>query len=139
MSKKSVPEKSEKEKRSSLIKRLLILVGAVIILFNVIQLVFVTNNAKKDIIAEDLHMYMNMIDGYADSLHNDVEGYFKELNGYIHADIVEEGDLGACFEWLQDPEHADMRGDFDYVMITGPDGQARTDLGGVTNIVERDY
>ncbi|MBR1537679.1 MAG: cache domain-containing protein, partial [Treponema sp.] len=135
----SNPKSSETQKRSSLIKRLLIMVGAFIIAINAIQLLFVTTQAKSDIIAENINMYMNMLDGYSDSLHNDVEGYFKALNGYLYADIMDDGDLEACYEWIQDPKHSDMRGDFDYVMFSGPDGQARTDLGGITSIVERDY
>ncbi|WP_296320863.1 methyl-accepting chemotaxis protein [Treponema sp. UBA3813] len=130
---------SLKEKRSSLIKRLLVFVGAVIVLFNVVQLLFVTTNAKRDIVAENLGMYENMMDGYTAALQNSINAYYKELNGYIHADIMESGDIDACFEWLQDPAHNDMRGDFDYVMVTGPDGKARTDLGGITDIAERDY
>ena len=130
---------SGKKKRTSLIKRLIILVGAVIIVLNVVQLLLVTISAQNGIIKEKLALYSNMMDGYTSALENDLEGYFKELNGYIHADIVEEGDIEACYDWLQDPEHADMRGDFDYVMITGLDGKARTDLGGITDIVERDY
>ena len=128
-----------KEKRSSLIKRLLVFVGAVIVLFNVVQLLFVTSQAKSDIIAEDIDMYMNMLDGYSDSLHNDVEGYFKALNGYLYADIMEDGDLQACYEWIQDPEHSDMHGDFDYVMFAGPDGLSYNDNGSTTDISSRDY
>ena len=128
-----------KEKRTSLARRLIILVGLVIIALNIIQLLFVTTNTQKNIVKENLALYSNMMDGYTTALENDLKGYFMGLNGYIHADIVKEGDLQACFDWLQDPEHASMRGSFDYVMITGPDGLARTDLGGTTNIVERDY
>ncbi|MBO6219520.1 MAG: HAMP domain-containing protein [Treponema sp.] len=128
-----------KEKRSSLIKRLLVFVGAVIVLFNVVQLLFVTTNAKKNIIAEDLNMYSNMIDGYSDSLFNDVEGYFKELNGYLHADVMKDGNLQACYEWIQDPEHADMRGEFDYIMFAGPNGISYNDIGSTTDISTRNY
>ena len=127
------------EKRTSLTRRLLVLVGLVIVALNLVQLLFVTNNAKKDIVAEDLDMYMNMLQGYSLSLQNDLDGYFKELNGYVHADIMEDGDLESCYNWIMDPEHQDMRGDFDYIMLSGPDGQARTDLGGITNIGDRDY
>ena len=84
-------------------------------------------------------MYENMMDGYTAALQNSINAYYKELNGYIHADIMESGDIDACFEWIQDPAHNDMRGDFDYVMVTGSDGKARTDLGGITDIAERDY
>ena len=56
----SNPKSSETQKRSSLIKRLLIMVGAFIIAINAIQLLFVTTQAKSDIIAENINMYMNM-------------------------------------------------------------------------------
>ena len=89
---------NNKAKRTSLTKRLIILVGAVIVVLNVIQLLFVTTNAKNGIITEKLALYSNMMDGYTAALENDLEGYFKELNGYIHADIMEDGDLEACFD-----------------------------------------
>ena len=127
------------QKRTSLTARLALLIGITIVAINVIQVLFVTSNAKKDIIAEYLDMYNNMIDGYALSLQNDLEGYFKELNGYVHADIMEDGNLENVYEWIMDPEHRDMHGDFDYIMLAGPEGRARTDLGGITDIRERDY
>ena len=130
---------STKQKRSSLTLRLIFLVGLVIVALNLFQLLFVTANAKKDILAEDLDMYDNMLQGYSLSLQNDLEGYFKELNGYVHADVMENGNLEECYEWIMDPEHRDMRGDFDYIMLSGPDGQARTDLGGITNVGDRSY
>ena len=137
MSKKLDPAK--KEKRSSLVRRLILFIGLVIVAVNAIQVAFVTSNAKKDIIEEDLRMYENMLLGYSVALRNDLNGYFRELNGYIQSDIVKEGDFKACVEWLQDPEHTSMRGDFDYVMITDTNGKAYTDLGSKTDIKERDY
>ena len=130
---------SSTEKRSSLIKRLVILLGLVIVVVNVVQLLFVTTNAKKDIVEEDISMYENMMDGYSAALQNDIRGFYRALNAYVYSDVVKDGDLEACFEWIKDPEHRALHGDFDYVMFTGPDGLAYTDLGGITNIVERDY
>ena len=130
---------SNSKSRSSLARKLIFLVGLVIVALNVLQLLFVTTNAKKQILAEDTDMYENMLQGYALALQNDIESYFKELNGYVHADVMEDGDLEACYEWIMDPEHRDMRGDFDYVMLSGSDGQARTDLGGITSVADRDY
>ena len=127
------------EKRTSLTRRLCLLVGIVIVFLNVVQLLFVTSNAQKDIVAEDLEMYANMIDGYSLSLQNDLEGYVKELNGYIHADVMEDGDLQSVYEWIQDPEHADMRGEFDYIMFAGPDGISYNDNGTTTDISDRSY
>ena len=135
----SEKKESAKAGRASLIRRLCLLIGCLIVLVNLIQVLFVTTNAKNDIIEEDLAMYENMMDGYTSALENNIKAYFNDLNGYIHADVVEEGDVNLLYEWIQNPEHVNMRGDFDYVMISGPDGQARTDLGGITNIVDRDY
>ena len=130
---------STTEKRSSLIRRLLVFIGVVILAVNAIQYLFVMQNARRDIVEEDLDMYQNMIAGYASALENQVDSYFKELNGYVHADIMDDGNLEACYEWIMDPLHSDMHGEFDYIMLSGPDGQARTDLGGITNVSDRDY
>lgn len=127
------------EKRSSLIKKLLIFVGAVIVLFNVIQLVFVILNARKDIVSEDQAMYMNMLEGYSNALNKDIEGYFRELSGYVHADVMKDGDLEAAYEWIQDPDNSGMRNEFDYIMFAGPDGISYNDIGGTTNIADRSY
>ena len=80
-----------KEKRTSLTRRLIILTGFVIVALNVVQLLFVTTNAKKDIVAEDLAMYENMMDGYSAALQNDLTGYYRALNAYIHSDAVTNG------------------------------------------------
>ena len=136
MAKESV---STKKKRSSLIKRLLVFIGLVIIAINLVQYLLIMSNARKNIVEENIDMYRNMSEGYASALENELEGYFKELNGYVFADIMETGDLELCYEWIMDPEHRDMHGEFDYIMLSGPDGQARTDLGGITNVAERDY
>ena len=130
---------SLKEKRASLTRRLCLLVGAVIVFVNLVQVLFVTTNAKKDIVEDDIHKYEYMIKGYSVALQNHLEGYFNELNPYFYADVMEDGDLEEVFAWLQDPSHADMRGEFDYIMVAGPDGKARTDIGTITNIPERDY
>mgnify|MGYP002855113681 CR=1 FL=1 len=129
----------KKEKRSSLAFRLIALIGFAIFAINTLQVLSVTRISQREILEEDLELYDNMMEGYTAAVKNDLDGYFKELNGYVHADIMETGDLEACYEWIMDPEHRDMRGDFDYVMLSGTDGQARTDLGGVTNIIDRDY
>ena len=120
MAKESV---STKKKRSSLIKRLLVFIGLVIIAINLVQYLLIMSNARKNIVAEDIDMYRNMSEGYASALENELEGYFKELNGYVFADIMETGDLELCYEWIMDPEHRDMHGEFDYIMLSGPDGR----------------
>ena len=132
-------EKKKKRLTSSVIFRLMFTTAMSIITINVVQVLIVTKKAQKAILVDNLGMYENMLDGYTRAIQNEVEGYFKELNGYVTADIMNNGDLDECYDWIMDPEHRDMRGTFDYVMIAGPDGQARTDLGAITNIHDRDY
>ncbi len=129
--------KAKKEK--SLIAYLIASIAGAILVLTVLQIMTVSSISSKRIIADDINMYINMADGYALSVEKNIEGYFRELNGYVYADVMENGNLEECYEWIMDQRHADMRGDFDYVMLSGPDGQARTDLGGITNVAERDY
>ena len=132
--------KDEKVKRQSLITRLLLMIGAIIIAFNIIQIVFVTSSSKASIIEDDVKKYENMADGFAKSIENDLNGYFKELVGHVHAEVMKSGDLDAVFAWLDSPEAEELRGsEFDYVMIAGKDGIARTDIHTQTNIKTRSY
>ncbi len=129
----------KKEKRSSLALGLVTLIGIAILAINVIQVFVVTNIAQTDILKEDLAMYANMIDGYQYSIVKDLEGHFRALNAYVNNDVLESGDLDACYEWIFDPANRKFRGEFDYVMVAGPDGKARTDMGKVTDIHDRSY
>ena len=132
--------KISKEKRSSIIRRLVLLIGLIIVFFNLIQLFCLVNESKKAIIRENMQIYNNMIEGYTAALQNDIESYYCTLNGYVNADIMAEGNLEKVFEWITDStNHKNLRGSFDYVMITGPNGKARTDMGSITDINERDY
>ncbi|MCR5123668.1 MAG: HAMP domain-containing protein [Treponema sp.] len=130
---------STKGKRTSLKRRLVILVGLVILVMNTAQVLIISANSKKKILLEDTDVYTNMIKGYSLSVQNHLEGYFKELNTYLYADEVENGDLEEVFSWLQQPDHDDMRDEFDYILIAAPDGSARTDIGTETEISSRDY
>ena len=100
MAKESV---STKKKRSSLIKRLLVFIGLVIIAINLVQYLFIMSNARKNIVEEDIDMYRNMSEGYASALENELEGYFKELNGYVFADIMKPATLSCATSgsWIQ--------------------------------------
>ncbi|MBR6912378.1 MAG: methyl-accepting chemotaxis protein, partial [Treponema sp.] len=130
---------STRGKRTSLKRRLVILVGLVILVMNAVQVLIISANSKKKILLENTDVYTNMIKGYSLSVQNHLEGYFKELNTYLYADEVENGDLEEVFSWLQQPDHDDMRDEFDYILVAGPDGQARADIGKETDISSRDY
>ncbi|MBP5283113.1 MAG: methyl-accepting chemotaxis protein, partial [Treponema sp.] len=131
--------KTKKNKAASLTLRLVFLISASIILINLIQVLIVTSNAQDSIMKEDISMYDNMMDGYTAALQNDLTRYYNELNGYVHADIMDTGDFATCAAWIQDPKHADMRSNFDYVMFAGPEGISYNDIGSTTNISERNY
>ena len=87
---------SKKEKRASLIKRLVILLGLVIVVVNAVQLILVTTNAKKDIVEEDIQMYENMMDGihtYENSfiLCHDIKDYTVGMMDRFITDALKEG------------------------------------------------
>ncbi len=131
--------KHNKEKRTSLTLNLVVLIGAAILLINVIQIAVVTANAQKDIVEEDLDMYSNMMDGYTAAIQNQLDGYFKALNAYIYDEVMADGNLWECYDWISHPNNSYMRGEFDYIMFAGPDGISHNDNGSTTNIAERSY
>ena len=131
--------KQNKEKRTSLTLNLVVLIGAAILMINVIQIAVVTANAQKDIVEEDLDMYSNMMDGYTAAIQNQLDGYFKALNAYIYDEVMADGNLWECYDWISHPNNSYMRGEFDYIMFAGPDGISHNDNGSTTNIAERSY
>ncbi len=131
--------KHNKEKRTSLTLNLVVLIGAAILMINVIQIAVVTANAQKDIVEEDLDMYSNMMDGYTAAIQNQLDGYFKALNAYIYDEVMADGNLWECYDWISHPNNSYMRGEFDYIMFAGPDGISHNDNGSTTNIAERSY
>ncbi|MBQ5470724.1 MAG: HAMP domain-containing protein [Treponema sp.] len=128
-----------KEKRYSLVWFLVFIIGMSILVANVISNIIVLKQTKAAVLKENDDVYRNVVEGFALSLENDLMGYYRELNVYVYADIVKTGNLEACYNWIMDPERAKMRGDFDYVMLSGPEGMARTDVGKITNIKDRSY
>ena len=67
-----------------------------------------------------------------------IDSYFKELDAYVNADIMKEGDFDKAGKWLQ--EHPEIRsGSFDYIMLAAEGGLSYNDNGSRTDIAERDY
>ena len=130
--------KEKKAKRSSLIRFLLFSIAGTIVLINAAQLIFITSDAKESIIEEKTADYINIADGYALSIRNNLDAYLNELNSYIDADIMKDGILPDIYEWLI--AHEKMRSkDFDYIMIAGANGTAHTDLGTTVGVSQRPY
>ena len=127
-----------KQKRTSLIRTLLISVALTIVFINIIQLVFITKDSRSSIIADKTADYISLSDGYALSIENNINSYLNELNSYIDADIMKDAYLPEIYEWLK--AHEKMRSKhFDYIMIAGADGTARTDLGTSVSVSQRPY
>ncbi len=125
-------------KRTSIIARLCIAAGGVIVALNTIQL-FTTSARASYAIEEDKQADFTLLaNGYASSLENKAEGYFKELDFYVNADVVKTGEIDKIGEWLA--EHGDVRSSsFDYIMIGGNDGMSYTDIGVRNDISSRPY
>ena len=130
--------KKTKEKRTSLILTLLISIAGTIVLINLAQLLFITNDTRASIIEDKTAEYVALSDSYALSIRNNLDSYLNELNSYIDADIMKNRNLPEIYEWLI--AHEKMRSkNFDYIMIAGANGTAHTDLGTTVGISQRPY
>ena len=94
--------------------------------------------ARREIPRGAVADYMQIGAATDTALANKVQSYFNLLDFYVKNDVMKEGDINEMAEWLISV--ADERAaEFDYVMICGPDGKARTDLDKLTEIQERPY
>ncbi len=129
---------SKEKKKSSLIATLMLSIGLTIAAFNLLQTVIVARNARLEVVSTLTTNYQQTVSAYTWALENTIEGYFKELDYYTNADIMQTGDFNAAGEWLQAHEYA--RGeDFDYIMLVDIGGISYNDIGTRTNIADRDY
>ncbi|MCR5252737.1 MAG: HAMP domain-containing protein [Treponema sp.] len=137
--KQTKPKKiKSKEKRSSLIRTLLLCIVLTIIIINIAQLLFITKDTRASIIQDKTSEYILLSDSYAQSIRNNLDSYLNELNSYIDADIMKDRNLPEIFEWLI--AHEKMRSKhFDYIMIAGANGTAHTDLGTTVGVSQRAY
>lgn len=129
---------AEKKKKSSLILNLIIMIGVVILALTLIQVTVLSKLAKDDSRTDNVDSYVLLTTSIKQNLENIIEGYFKEMDTYVNADIMREGDFDAAGRWLQ--EHPEIRGkDFDYIMLADAAGYSYNDNGSRTDIAERDY
>ncbi len=130
--------KTKGSRKTSLVLTLVLSIGAVIILCNLLQAMLILKTTQKVQVAEAVADYMQIGAATDTALANKVQSYFNLLDFYVKNEVMKEGDINEMAEWLVSV--ADERAAvFDYVMICGPDGKARTDLDKLTEIQERPY
>ncbi len=123
---------------SSIVLRVALLIGTVLIICNLLQFVTVSNDVKKESTEDKIETIQNLSDAYVLAIENKLECYNEALDFYTNADIMKTADLEAIGQWLV--EHEKIRDtDFDYVMISGPEGLTYSDIGTRTNITDRPY
>lgn len=126
------------ERRSSIITRLTVAAGIVILALNFSQLAITTTIVSKDIEEETKNDYKIVADGYVASLENKIDGFHKELDSYLNADIMKDGTIAEIAQWLT--AHEDIRSpSFDYIILCGEDGHSYSDIGKRTDISALPY
>ena len=129
---------SEQKKATSLVISLLMMIGLGFGVLTAVQVFSLGQIAKSDSREDHVDSYNRLANAMNQAISNTVEGYFKDLQVYVGADVMRNGDIEEVGRWLQD--RANLRAaEYDYIMIAGPDGLAYTDLGKRTDIAERDY
>ena len=129
---------SEGKKRSSLVVSVLIAICIGFLSLTVLQIFALTRLAKNSSRADHVDSYITLTQAINLSLERTIEGYFKELDAYVNADIMDQGDFDEAGLWLQ--AHPEIRSNsFDYIMLCGTEGLSYNDNGTRTNIAERDY
>ena len=128
----------KKEKRSSLVTKVALFIGFVVLVCNVGQFLVISNDVKKDSVQTEIADLQILSEAYVMSIENKLECYNEALDYYTNADVVKTGDIEAIGAWLVEHEHV-RDNDFDYIMIAGPDGYTYNDIGTRTQISERPY
>ena len=128
----------QNEKRKSLIVTLIVAVGIVISIFNILQLVVTVGTVRTGVIADDTEDYGNVVAAHTLAVGNRINGYFTELNMYVYNETIKSGDKRDISDWLV-ASTATRDKDFDYILFADTSGDAVTDLGTTTNIVDRSY
>ena len=113
-------------------------IGLGVAALTAIQVLTISSVAKKRSRVDEGENYERLANTIDMAVANLIDGYFKELDAYIDADVMEAGDVAAAGAWLQ--AHEEIRSeDFDYIMLAGADGSSYNDNGSRTDIADRDY
>ena len=126
------------KKSLSLVAYLILMIGAGFALLTAIQVFSLSRIAQSDSKADHVESFTILADALKLAMDNTVEGYFKDLQVYAGADVMLDGDMEAAARWMLDNTRV-RAPEFDYMMLTGPDGLAYTDVGKRTEISDRDY
>ena len=130
-------EKSKK-KISSLSVNLIATIGIGFAILTIIQVITLSELAKSYSRKENVNSYVRWISSVDAQLEQIIKGFFKDLQVYAGADIMESGDVDAVGKWII-KNTALRTKEYDYIMVAGPDGLAYTDVGKRTDIADRDY
>lgn len=129
---------TEQKKTTSLVVSLIAMIGFGFAVLTAVQVFSLSHIAKSNSREDHVESYQRLADALNLAISNTVEGYFKDLQVYVGADVAKDGDIEAVGRWIQ--ERSNLRSsEYDYILIAGPDGQAYTDLGKRTDIADRDY
>ena len=129
---------AQQNKTSSLIVGIISFIGMGFAVLTVIQVVTLSELAKSNSRKENMNSYVRWINSVDAHLAQIIEGFYKDLQVYVGADIMKSGDVKAVGEWLVNNVNLRTK-EYDYIMIAGSDGLAYTDIGKRTNIADRDY
>ena len=131
-------DKDGKKKTSSLVLTLILMIGIGFSALTAVQVMVLSSIAKSDSREDKIETYSMLAEAYDLAVANHLESYYKALDVYVGADIMEQGDFDLAGQWLQANE--DLRDpEFDYIMLAGTEGLSYNDNGTRTNIATRDY
>ncbi|MGI5059045.1 methyl-accepting chemotaxis protein [Treponema pectinovorum] len=126
-----------KNKKKSLVSKILSSIFISILLFNVVQIFLIgkiTADAQKK---DDTFDYDQMVEAYSRAIESKFESYFKALDFYVKSDVVRFGTEAQIASWLKST--SEFRDEiFNYVLFCNKDGLCYTDLG-TTEIASRSY
>ena len=137
-------DKSENQQEKKKRGRLFLLVGGfiagVIIIFNVLQIHYITKTTREELRKSTNFEYTQLAKTYANLEKNVVEKYFAALDFYCNSDVVKNGGSDEeIVEWLR--AHKENRNSdlFGYVAWIDSDGNYYSDIGTQTVVSDRDY
>ena len=137
-------EKSENQQEKKKRGKLFLLVGGfiagVIIIFNLLQIHYITNTTKKELRKDTNFEYTQFAKTFANLEKNVVERYFYALDFYCNADVIKEGaETEEIVNWLRNHKESRNTDLFDYVAWIDKDGNYYSDIGTQTVVSDRDY
>ncbi len=125
-------------KKQSLIFRTVMFVGALIVLFNLIQLIIIEKVTTRIELEESAHNYSVMVTGFTQSIENRIESFYTAMDYYVNSEAAASGNIERIASWLNGDEGS-RNNMFDYVLVSGTDGKAVTNEGDTFDISNTAY